>query len=378
MTRARERLILSGGVDCERLPAPRPGGPPIDWIARALTRRPGRRRDGAGDASLERAWDGRRARLLCRLNAPATLGAVLPRAALPRPAAPAPARPAPRCRTPPGVLPEPPARPRPAPQRLSYSALGAYARCGYRFYLERVLRLPRVTPPPRAAEAGEAARPGSTRACAARSSTGCSRTSTSRARRCPTPRRSRALAGALGRRARPTPRSRTSARSSPRSPARRCARGSPAPAARRREAPFAFALEPAGGGPLVNGFLDVVAVEARRRRPDRRLQVRPARGRRRPPTSSSATTRPSGSSTRSPPCATAPRASRSPTASSSAPPSRSRAPSPPPTSPRSPSASPASPAACSRGATRSPQTPHRELCGDCPGRARCARGPERR
>jgi ATP-dependent helicase/nuclease subunit A len=30
----------------------------------------------------------------------------------------------------------------------------------------------------------------------------------------------------------------------------------------RREAPFAFGLDPAGGGPLVNGFLDVTAVEA--------------------------------------------------------------------------------------------------------------------
>jgi ATP-dependent helicase/nuclease subunit A len=29
----------------------------------------------------------------------------------------------------------------------------------------------------------------------------------------------------------------------------------------RREAPFAFALDPAGGGPLVTGFLDAVAVE---------------------------------------------------------------------------------------------------------------------
>jgi hypothetical protein len=29
----------------------------------------------------------------------------------------------------------------------------------------------------------------------------------------------------------------------------------------RREAPFAFALEPGGGGPLVNGFLDAVALE---------------------------------------------------------------------------------------------------------------------
>ena len=75
MTRARERLILSGGIDCERLPDPRPGGPPIDWIARALVGRPVRRgRRGAGDArpaqlgrppgaaalSAERARDARR------------------------------------------------------------------------------------------------------------------------------------------------------------------------------------------------------------------------------------------------------------------------------------------------------------------------------
>ena len=49
--------------------------------------------------------------------------------------------------------------------------------------------------------------------------------------------------------------------------------------------------------------------------------------------------------------------------------SRSRARSSPPRSRRSRSASPASPAACSRAATRSTETPHRELCGDCPGRA---------
>src|SRR4030095_16348515 len=32
MTRACERLILSGGVDGERWPAPRPRGPPIDRV----------------------------------------------------------------------------------------------------------------------------------------------------------------------------------------------------------------------------------------------------------------------------------------------------------------------------------------------------------
>ena len=35
-TRAQERLILSGGVDTARWPAPRPGGPPMAWLAPAL------------------------------------------------------------------------------------------------------------------------------------------------------------------------------------------------------------------------------------------------------------------------------------------------------------------------------------------------------
>ena len=45
--------------------------------------------------------------------------------------------------------------------RLSYSALGAYARCGYRFYAERVLGLParRVRGPDRPALAPGRARP---------------------------------------------------------------------------------------------------------------------------------------------------------------------------------------------------------------------------
>ncbi len=36
MTRAQERLILSGGIDLGRPPTPRPGGAPIAWIAPAL------------------------------------------------------------------------------------------------------------------------------------------------------------------------------------------------------------------------------------------------------------------------------------------------------------------------------------------------------
>jgi ATP-dependent helicase/nuclease subunit A len=39
-------------------------------------------------------------------------------------------------------------RPQPAQRRLSYSSLQDYGRCPYRFYLSRVLGLPRITPPP--------------------------------------------------------------------------------------------------------------------------------------------------------------------------------------------------------------------------------------
>ncbi len=261
MTRARERLILSGGVDCERLPAPRPGGPPIDWILRAL----GGEVDGVGGPEILVERDG--ARLLCRVNAPATLGTVLPHAALSpagRPRAGAPGTALPDA---PAVLPAPPARPRPAPQRLSYSALGAYARCGYRFYLERVLGLPRAAPPApaevvppggdevegvvggldplvrgslvhRLLEGHDFARPAA-----------------------PAIEAVAELAGEWG--LEPTMAELEDVRdlvaafaSSP-----LCARLAQARRT-RSEAPFSFTLDPAGGGPLVTGFLDVVATES--------------------------------------------------------------------------------------------------------------------
>ena len=256
MTRARERLILSGGVDCERWPEPRAGGPPIDWIARALTGDP-RTVFTVPETVVERRFDDRPARLRCALNAPTTLDAVLPRAALSpagRPRAGAPATALPDA---PAVLPAAPAWPRPAPQRLSYSSLGAYARCGYRFYLQRLLKLPPVTPPPReqapsepalaptvrgsivhrALEDLDYARPVAPEAAVVAelaAEWGVELTDAEVAD-------IRALVDAFA--------------SSP-----LCARLA---AARRtrREAPFAFGLDPSGGGPLVTGFLDAAAVE---------------------------------------------------------------------------------------------------------------------
>ena len=72
--------------------------------------------------------------------------------------------------------------PAPAPPAaLSYSSLTRYAQCGYRFHLERGLGLPEEEPPSTCATpptTADAAGPRSTCACAARSSTSCSRTST--------------------------------------------------------------------------------------------------------------------------------------------------------------------------------------------------------
>jgi ATP-dependent exoDNAse (exonuclease V) beta subunit len=258
MTRAKERLILSGGVDCGRLPAPRPGGPPIDWVWRAL-----------GDDVSEREDS----RFRCRVNAPATLGIVLPESALDpagRPRAGAPATALPDA---PAVLPAPPARPRPAPQRLSYSALGAYARCGYRFYLERVLGLPRVAPPPAPREevAGGQDPPDGVGEVAAEDAGLDPRERGSLVHKlleeidfarpaAPALDAVAELAAAWG--LEPTPAELEDVRqlvaafaTSP-----LCERLAAAHR-HRAEAPFAFTFDPDGGGPLVTGFLDVVATE---------------------------------------------------------------------------------------------------------------------
>ena len=154
-----------------------------------------------------------------------------------------------------------------------------------------------------------------------------------------------------------------------------CAR-SPPRASVRREAGFAFRLDPAGGA-LVNGFVDVLAREADGDvlivdyKSDR-LERSRARRRRR-----GATTRPSGSSTRSPRCATARPPSRSPTASSSAPRSPVGARFSPRDVPALAERLTRSPRACSRAATPSP--PSRTAASAATARAarRCARGRRR-
>jgi RecB family exonuclease len=135
MTRACDRLILSGTADPEKPAQPRPGGPPIDWILPALI--------GVaphGEHVVHGAFDGRPTRVLARLVTPGTIPpeALTSRAREGSPGTALPARPK--------VVPVPSAG-RPAPQRLSYTALGQYAKCPYRFYLERTLRLPPAETP---------------------------------------------------------------------------------------------------------------------------------------------------------------------------------------------------------------------------------------
>jgi ATP-dependent exoDNAse (exonuclease V) beta subunit len=146
MTRARERLLLSGATNVDRWPSPRLNGPQILWLAPALA-------DGLADrleaqaGAFDVAPPGApTARVRCTVSRVAAVGEVLReeslRAVAPRPA-PAAAEPAGDIAPGPAVPPEVADLPRRASaQTLSYSALADYERCGYRFYLERVLRLP--------------------------------------------------------------------------------------------------------------------------------------------------------------------------------------------------------------------------------------------
>ncbi|HEY3865983.1 MAG TPA: UvrD-helicase domain-containing protein [Solirubrobacteraceae bacterium] len=178
MTRARERLLLSGAVDLERWPQERLGAPTISWLGPALsaelpasvqTLQPPIR-----ELSID-VSDGTSVRVGLRLNAPETAGVLL---GLSGPSGgnrgdphPPPARAdtaadgggeeaQERLASFPGAvcLGEGPAdrsrhgrlAPAGGPARLetlSYTSLTELARCSYRFYLERVLGLPEQSPP---------------------------------------------------------------------------------------------------------------------------------------------------------------------------------------------------------------------------------------
>jgi ATP-dependent helicase/nuclease subunit A len=188
MTRAEERLILSGTFDPDKwLGAPQPAAAPLRWLAprlvsglASLVEDAPDRTTTLGDPDPAASRD-RVAVSVHREPPPEVLATPAPIAA----EAAGPGVPEPIAEAPDGQLaldlfatPEPPARrvyadalppggpvardhiasarptlpgarapvappPRPLPATLSYTSLAAYDRCAYRWYLERILRLPR-------------------------------------------------------------------------------------------------------------------------------------------------------------------------------------------------------------------------------------------
>jgi len=164
MTRARDRLLLSGAVDFESWPQPGEIPPPIQWLGPALCptlAEVGQRGAGVHDLGV---GPSEAIALRCTLSTPAAYGSILlaapaagtvsgPSAASSGDAASA-LRPPSAVETN-GVAPDPGATaPAPAlPAALSYTSLSQLERCGYRYYLERVLGMPEQ----RVAAAGAAA-----------------------------------------------------------------------------------------------------------------------------------------------------------------------------------------------------------------------------
>ncbi len=198
-TRAEERLILSGVVPlADAWPKPGATACPLSWIGPRLDPRLLARLPAEPALVLDHDPGPGRIHVGVQLVAPATAPATLGLAAPPPPGAqldmfsasatsPAVSAHGPRTGRSPWALgdeerppaarelltagltatltdpaagldvrPGPPAPPPPPVPTLSYSSLSAHARCGYRWYLERVLRLPATEPPAAAgAPAGE-------------------------------------------------------------------------------------------------------------------------------------------------------------------------------------------------------------------------------
>ena len=146
LTRAQDRLIVSGSLPVAKWPdATAQTAPPIAWLAPALV--PGIDAGIPEEPVREVTWTtpgGEELRVRATVSTPEAVGTALRR---PAPAGAAEDLPVIH----PPVLGDPGAlglaAPGPPPT-LSYSALRAWKECGYRFYLERVLGLPREPAPP--------------------------------------------------------------------------------------------------------------------------------------------------------------------------------------------------------------------------------------
>jgi ATP-dependent helicase/nuclease subunit A len=145
-TRAQEHLILSGATDLDKRRDPGELCEPMRWIWRGFC--PGLPPEGGTGEHVD-VRGGREVRVRWTAATPQTIDELLPEAdrAPARSDAASPGQAGAGFHQPELELGTPPA-PRALPvSRLSYSGLEDYRRCGYRFYLERALRLAPVERP---------------------------------------------------------------------------------------------------------------------------------------------------------------------------------------------------------------------------------------
>jgi ATP-dependent helicase/nuclease subunit A len=257
MTRARELLLLSGAVDFERWPAVRGGSrlapAPIAWLAPALVEDlPTHAAALETPVQVLPVHGAEGVSVRCVFHTPAFAApSEDPRgSAVHSPAQSSrqrPAPPSPTSRLPRTPLWGPSPKKMSAPIPLSYTALSELERCGYRYYLERILRLPE-----RAAEGG-----GGGLAARARGVLVHRLLQALDFASPPSPREVGLLARELGLAVSPRERQELSEllrRACSTTLARRLQDG-----AMRREHPFAFSLDPAQ--PLVTGVFDVLLAE---------------------------------------------------------------------------------------------------------------------
>jgi ATP-dependent helicase/nuclease subunit A len=157
MTRARERLLLSGAADFGNWPDERPGSPPIGWVAPALIEGLPDHLRSLEEVSVRSLAAAGGAPVRCWLNIPAAAagGEASSQAALPASDVSQAVHVTPRLRQKVPLIPvnrTPASRDVLAGERtLSYSSLTQLERCGYGYYLRHVLRLPDDHTAPQAA-----------------------------------------------------------------------------------------------------------------------------------------------------------------------------------------------------------------------------------